>query len=550
MTIPSYDDLAPSISDVHPRDTFDQVARIVPGDGPVVACRALSDSHAAGLFACLTQRTHLRASTSALPPPRFALRRTSRATADEPRYGGQATDHGQRTADNGQRTAALIALARDFSPRIERHGDACVMLDVAGLGRLLGDAEGIASELLRTAVERGVKGSIAVAPTQTAARLLALANSDVTVVTGDVAAAVAPLPIDVLAVLSADTSRLFDILRRWGIRTVGEFAALPPEDVAARFGQTGVAMQRLARGRDDRPLIPDPDVPRFVETIELEWPIEELEPLSFVFARLLEPLSAALERADRAGAAIRVDLRLVDRSSHSRMLQLPAPIRDARVLRTLLLLDLESHPPSAGIDRVTIEVDPAPSRIVQFSLLERATPSPETLATLTARLNALVGETHCGSPRLLDSHRPDTFEMQRFDPDANARRTNPRISAVIRAEPRAPKPRTPTDRTLERGTRTTDEPNSEFGVATFPPRGRHSRHRGTQPPGACRHRSQGHAGRNRDAMRRALAHLRRVVGRGWHALGSRRMGRVAERRLDLPPLSRPPHGAVVPGGGD
>ena len=400
MTIPSYDDLAPSISDVHPRDTFDQVARIVPGDGPVVACRALSDSHVAGLFACLNQRT---------------------------------TDHGPRTTDNGQRTAALMALARDFSPRIERHGDACVMLDIAGLGRLLGDAEGIASELLRTAVERGVKGSIAVAPTQTAARLLALANTDVTVVTGDVAAAVAPLPIDVLAVMSADTSRLFDILRRWGIRTVGEFAALPPADVAARFGQTGVAMQRLARGRDDRPLIPDPDVPRFAETIELEWPIEELEPLSFVFARLLEPLSAALERADRAGAAIRVDLRLVDRSGHSRMLQLPAPIRDARVLRTLLLLDLESHPPSAGIDRVTIEVDPAPSRIVQFSLLERATPSPETLATLTARLNALVGETRCGSPRLLDSHRPDAFEMQRFAVDTRTK--NPELRTA-NSEPR------------------------------------------------------------------------------------------------------------------
>jgi protein ImuB len=160
--------------------------------------------------------------------------------------------------------------------------------------------------------------------------------------------------------------------------------------------------------------------------MELEWPIEELEPLSFVFARLLEPLSTALERADRAGAAIRLDLRLVDRAVHSRVLQLPAPIRDARVLRTLLLLDLESHPPSAGIDTVTIEVDPAPSRIVQFSLLERATPSPESLATLTARLNALVGETRCGSATLLDSHRPDAFEMVRFAPDATPKNQDPR----------------------------------------------------------------------------------------------------------------------------
>ena len=162
--------------------------------------------------------------------------------------------------------------------------------------------------------------------------------------------------------------------------------------------------------------MPDGGVPRFIQSIELEWPIEELEPLSFVFARLLDPLAVTLERADRAAAAIRVALRLVDKTTHARILQLPAPIRDPRVLRTLLLLDLESHPPSAGIDIVTIEIDPAPSRIVQFSLLERAIPSPETVATLTARLNALVGESRCGSPSLLDSHRPDAFEMQRFNP--------------------------------------------------------------------------------------------------------------------------------------
>jgi protein ImuB len=34
-------------------------------------------------------------------------------------------------------------------------------------------------------------------------------------------------------------------------------------------------------------------------------------------------------------------------------------------------------------------------------------PSPETLATLIARLGALVGDTRCGSPQILDTHRPD-----------------------------------------------------------------------------------------------------------------------------------------------
>ena len=159
-----------------------------------------------------------------------------------------------------------------------------------------------------------------------------------------------------------------------------------------------MAVQRLARGIDARPLIPDPEVVRFIGSCELEWPIDTLEPLSFVFARLLDPLASALEQADRGAVAMHLSLRLTDRTSHARLLQLPAPMRDPRVLRTLLLLDLESHPPSAAVDVVSIELDPAPARIVQYSLLERAVPSPETLATLMARLGALVGETRCGSP--------------------------------------------------------------------------------------------------------------------------------------------------------
>ena len=297
------------------------------------------------------------------------------------------------------------------------------MLDVSGLGRLLGDAPGIAAELARTAQARGVKARVAIAPTQVTARLLAasLLAQTAPVVALDVVEALAPLSLDSLQALGAAAPRLFDAVRRWGIRTLGEFAALPADEITARFGLAGLAMHRQARGIDPRPLIADPGVPRFVESMALEWPVEQLEPLSFVLARLLDPLAQALERADRGAAALRLELRLADRTTHARVLQLPAPMRDPRVLRTLLTLDLESHPPAAGIDVVTIEIDPAPSRIVQFSLLERAVPSPETLATLTARLNALVGQDRCGSPVLLDTHRPDAFEMKRFNPDEGRR---------------------------------------------------------------------------------------------------------------------------------
>jgi protein ImuB len=236
----------------------------------------------------------------------------------------------------------------------------------------------------------------------------------------DAAAALCNVPLRVLQQLVEDREAAavrprsvggFDVLGRWGLTTLGELAALPAGALSARLGAEGIALQQLARGVDPRPLVPDPGVRRFIESCELEWPIDLLEPLSFVFARLLDPLAAALERADRGAIALHLQLRLTDRTVYSRTLALPVPMRDPRVLRTLLLLDLESHPPAAAIDVVVIEADPAPGRVVQYSLLERPVPSPETLATLMARLGALVGEARCGSPQILDTHRPDGWVL-------------------------------------------------------------------------------------------------------------------------------------------
>ena len=316
--------------------------------------------------------------------------------------------------------AGLCAVARDFSPRVMRVAPGELLVDVSGLGRLVGAPDDIARELRRAVTEADVEATLAVASTQTAARVLARVPCQTTI---------ADAPVTVLRELESlppgihvrDRERPYETLERWGIRTLTELAALPAADLSSRLGRRGAALQQLANGRDARPFVPDADVPRFIERLELEWPVDTLEPLSFVFARLLDSLSVTLERMDRGAAAIHLDLRLTDRSTDTRVLQLPAPMRDPRVLRTLLLLDLESRPPCGvdggreiSVDIVTIEIDPAPSRITQFSLLERAVPSPETVSTLVARLSALVGESRVGSPRVVDSHQPGAFVMEPF----------------------------------------------------------------------------------------------------------------------------------------
>ncbi len=230
---------------------------------------------------------------------------------------------------------------------------------------------------------------------------------------------------------------LLETLRRWGIRTFGQLAALPPGDVYERLGARGVLWQRLARGEDSTPLVPWVPEDPFESALELEWPIEGLEPLSFVLGRLFDPLSERLEHADRGAAILHTHLRLVNKTVHARMLQLPSPMRDAKTLRTLVLLDLETNPPPAAIDQVRVLVEPTPGRVTQWALFERAQPSPEQVSTLLARLRALMGDSHVGSPQLVDSWKPGAFEMTSFALAASTAPAAP-VTPVTPVTPAAP----------------------------------------------------------------------------------------------------------------
>jgi len=363
-------------------------------------------------------------------------------------------------------TAALLDVARQFTPRFEQLGTALgnkvVLLDASGLSRLFGTPQELGDHLrdaLSTLSPGDTLARIAIASTQTAATLLALGCPGLTVVMpGKEAIALSPLSVGVLdqfeklSEMSASTpqkpgelrrdagpdsqtggwhhprsthrasrgkklatdNRQLEILTKWGIRTLGALTALSGPEMHERLGERGAQWQALARGLDARPMVPWVDDVPFEAALELEWPIEGLEPLSFVLARLLEPLAERLERADRGAAVLYTSLRLTSRTVFTRTLQLPAPMRDPKTLRTLILLDLESHPPDAPIDIVRVCLEPTPAKVLQWTLLERAQPAPEHVTTLTARLTALMGEGHVGSPRMVDSWKPGAFEMGDF----------------------------------------------------------------------------------------------------------------------------------------
>jgi protein ImuB len=65
-----------------------------------------------------------------------------------------------------------------------------------------------------------------------------------------------------------------------------------------------------------------------------------------------------------------------------------------------------------------LTLEPAKPRIMQEDFFAPAYPSPEKIEVTIARIRHLVGAKNVGSPRVLDTHKPDSFVM---DPLADAR---------------------------------------------------------------------------------------------------------------------------------
>jgi protein ImuB len=309
--------------------------------------------------------------------------------------------------------SALLDLGREFTPRVEARGPTPVLLDLHGLGRVWPTPQVLGQAIVDAARVRRLEAQVALAWSRATALVLARARPGLTVVSaGQEAQALAPLP---LALLDLDIERQ-ELLARWGLRTIGDLARLPSSGLAERFGPDGPRLRRLARGEDDGLFVPAIAPSAFEMTLELDWPVDGLEPLAFLLTRVLEPLCAGLVARGRRAAALTLDLGLVDRSIHRRVLKPAAPSAEPRTWRTLVLLDLEVHPPRDAIQAITVRAEPTPSRPLQFSLLDPALPSPERLAETMARLHSWTAAGRGGAASLLDTHRPGAFAVGTFAP--------------------------------------------------------------------------------------------------------------------------------------
>jgi protein ImuB len=298
-----------------------------------------------------------------------------------------------------------VECAGHFSPLIEETSTDTVVFDIRGLRWIYGTPEQIASEIQRRI---GVTANLAIASNPDAAIHAARGIDGVTILLpGSEAAILAPLPPYLLGG-SPEFARTLDL---WGIRTFGELANLPPLGVAARLGEEGAHMQRLARGAGHRQLRLRMDPLVFRQEQELEDSIDILEPLLFLLSRMLNELGERLRFHGRFTNEIRLRLQLERASEHTVTLRLPGPMLDSSVLLKLLQLELSDRPPQAPIKKIELELAPVEPRTTQHGLFLPSSPQPEKLEITLARIRGMVGAANVGAAELLDTHRPDAFRM-------------------------------------------------------------------------------------------------------------------------------------------
>ena len=331
--------------------------------------------------------------------------------------------------------AALLDAAWSVSPRVEDTAVDTVLIDLAGLTTLFGSYQNIARQMKTRCSALGLGVHVAISANAETARVLARALPGPTIVPdGQEAASLKALPVALLS----PGEELAEVLRQWGVTTCGSLAALPVLSLSECTGQEGVRLQGIASGNGNRSLLIAEPIHLFEESLELDDAVEELEPLSFLLGRLLVQLCARLSTRALAVRAIQLQLDLepgfenaLDSSrkflptnnlpeAFHCSLVLPRPVADAKLLLKLLRLRLAANPPQAPIRKLRMGAKPDRPTALQGGLFLPAAPDPDKLELTLARLAAVVGEGHVGSPVLLDSHHLEAFRMRTFSAPSRA----------------------------------------------------------------------------------------------------------------------------------
>lgn len=319
----------------------------------------------------------------------------------------------------------LMFWARRWGPFSAVDGDDGLVIDTTGVAHLFGAEDALLLDMETRLARAGLTARAALAPTWGAAWGLARYGAD-RHVCHDLAD-LHPLPVAALR-LSAETLLL---LRRLGLRRIGDLAAIPRLSLMRRFGRAPAWDNPLTRldqamGRLAEPLAaPDPP-PDFLAEARLAEPA--FDPADWL-PGLIGDLTVRMAAHDRGCRRLCLSVFRVDGERRDIRVATAAPSREVAHLLQLFAGRLDHLDPGYGFDLIRLEAEatePLPAAQVGLD------GHPDTalhLSRLIDRLSARFGVDAIFRPIPQESHVPERAEARaeplRCDPPPPARPDRP-----------------------------------------------------------------------------------------------------------------------------
>lgn len=310
----------------------------------------------------------------------------------------------------------LFTVLLDFSPRIQPglvDEPGTFWVDPSGMTLLWGELEQWALAIEQALGERGLLAVVVVGFHRF--RSLAIARNHARLERGEGQAWVIPDPrreARMAARVALDrlgiSARLRDELAALGVRTLGEFLALPGAELPGRFGAEADRLHRRARGDSQKPMQARELVDPVATARELEPPEGDTSRLLF---RIKPALDELLERlADRGSAmsALHLRLHLDHAGAVDERIEPAAPTLDTAQLLELLQLRVAALELRAPVERFELELEGQRTNPRQIALFRaRARRDLEAAERALARLRASLGPRAVTRPRLVPAHLPE-----------------------------------------------------------------------------------------------------------------------------------------------
>lgn len=326
-----------------------------------------------------------------------------------------------------QASRDVMTILRRYTPLVEPISIDEAFLDVTGSAALFGDGPTIAARI-KVAVREDVSltASVGVASNKLVAKVASdLRKPDglVVVPPGEEAAFLAPLPIGRLWGVGAKTATA---LADYGVRTIGDLAALPSDVMEGRFGKHGASLAERARGVDADP-VHDGDPAKSVGH-EHTFDVDTIDP-EIIERTLLAMADGVGGRLRSAGVrAGTVSIRLRDSTflTVSRQRTLPAP---TDMTERIFAVALELARPEVAATRAR----GARVRLLgvsgsnlgereQLAMFETEDPRRRRAIEAADAVRHRYGDAAMTRARLLDARLPAPFERDPRNPlDRRAR---------------------------------------------------------------------------------------------------------------------------------